>query len=962
MESRKRPCGLLVRIEKDALGYRHERADYMIGYFDRLTIRPIHSWLHFMPGPPNSKNFNQETDRPVSFYPIKLLFPESEAIQKLEESGFDYTSWSDDNYSFFDDYPCITIVIINLTDRFKGKVPRDVLGSQLERFAKIITQGTFFLHGAKKSLQEEDMKAAHFCILPSLGYSDYCLLFAEKSWVLAPAVMDFLHTACDNDNPVLSTDYIMPVYHAGSTDNTGEPCPVVFDNSNNNISMSVRVNLRPGASMSKLKSDLAGIAEIYHVTGTGDCIINPYNTEALGEMIRLLMPNHARGNEILRDIFMDTETLLQWPVLDVGRTNGADTKESQTNQARILPQSDIAQSAIDNLREVLKEYESLLRLEQRQMRQLNAIHEHITSLENICGEGHNASLQHIMAQWLPAFSTCLRICVEKLRKQYTEDAEDAEDDELLDWLDVEKALDLFNNQVGSFMADLSRSDNFFMESERYNHTSVSSATALITAYNRWQNMFSNSVMKHANIGRAEYAFLVRSGGCDETTTYKPFWFLPPSEEDGNIIEYVPFVIQMSEIGLFDCSGTVFRMTHECMHFCGNRKRDQRLNYIIKFASRYYGRIIEKLIFRGGAEAIVIESLVNDYGLEDASILDKIRECSKQCSEDLIGKITNCIEERLEAKKKCCSEKSLMIAKVEKWLCQELCELFSCYELRMESGIHYTDFTEELYREQLLATKAFYAACDGILQSQAETEHISFCKLECRKAERLIQRGISDPDEVLISWITGTMRQIGAYPSSYRQNSVSEDINRCCVEVIVPELIIESYSETFADLEACMRLDASISDYILGFAFENKNLQETLPMTSVSIIRIASILQVWYPNYLEKGCLNNRAEQSVRDAILGWELHGFPRETLNAESIVDWINQFLQVYEKYRWVAEPLEEYLELCRDDYLNNAEDQAEMKPYRDAFHSIRLSADRTDEDFAGKMFTALTQIREVK
>lgn len=44
-------------------------------------------------------------------------------------------------------------------------------------------------------------------------------------------------------------------------------------------------------------------------------------------------------------------------------------------------------------------------------------------------------------------------------------------------------------EAGSLLADLSRSDRFFMESERYNHASVSSATALLIAYDRWQDQF-----------------------------------------------------------------------------------------------------------------------------------------------------------------------------------------------------------------------------------------------------------------------------------------------------------------------------------------------------------------------------------------------------------------------------------------------------------------------------------------
>lgn len=36
---------------------------------------------------------------------------------------------------------------------------------------------------------------ANFCIMPSLGYSDYCILLAERDWHFAPVLIEFLHRA-----------------------------------------------------------------------------------------------------------------------------------------------------------------------------------------------------------------------------------------------------------------------------------------------------------------------------------------------------------------------------------------------------------------------------------------------------------------------------------------------------------------------------------------------------------------------------------------------------------------------------------------------------------------------------------------------------------------------------------------------------------------------------------------------
>ena len=99
---------------------------------------------------------------------------------------------------------------------------------------------------------------------------------------------------------------------------------------------------------------------------------------------------------------------------------------------------------------------------------------------------------------------------------------------------LEEALEIFVTQVGSFLADLSRSDCFSMESERYNHASVSSATALLLAYNQWQNEFVKAVSKEEENNSSQYAFLVRSGGCDRTHTNNIFSDLEPGSAEKNL--------------------------------------------------------------------------------------------------------------------------------------------------------------------------------------------------------------------------------------------------------------------------------------------------------------------------------------------------------------------------------------------------------------------------------------------
>lgn len=943
--------GLLIKLEKDALGNRQNGTDYLIGYFDRLSIQPVDRWLSFSPKftAPHSEAKN-DSFRPVSFYPIKLLFPNKTTIKYLQERGWDYESWQDEEFDIFKNSPCITVALVNLTDTFKGKSPRDTVEAQLLRFIEAIEDGTFYLHGKEVSFSFSEFKKAHCCILPSIGYSDYCILLAEETWTLAPALMEYLHQAKNEEGPVLSTDYIMPVYHASN--HYGEPNAI--SSNENSMRMSVRINLRPGVSMDNLKCRLNGVADVYHITGSGDCLIKSRNEKSFNEILQLLMPMHSSGTDMLENIVMDTETLLEWPV------NLADSCE-----ANGIARSTVTSCCIDQFREILRDYEGLLTTENRHMRQLNALHEHITSLENICGESHNISLQYIVAQWLPAVSNSLSRCISQIKNARSKN-ETAKVIEL--WSKTEDALERFNSQAGSFMADLSRSDNFFMESERYNHTSVSSATALIIAYNHWQNEFAEAVMKNAGVGNSKYRFLVRSGGCDSTNTSKLFGFLEPELKDGYLEEKLPFIIQMSEMSLFDCGGTVFRMTHECMHFCGNRHRRERVRYIFQFTARFFSKQISQALFNKDAfGGKLSQSLRIVYGVNDTLLLDQINQLAEQHSMKLAERISQVIASELVVgfmhDNSKGDEISLMSVKIRDWMTQKLYSMFSCYD----DKCYFNQLASAMYQCQIEEAKDFYDDCNVILKSIETTSDLCICALESRRLYQYLRKDSEKKrDYNLESWIVLVLSQFmidfsPGMAGSTANNIQLQKLRGCNVSRVVNDVIIDCFSEAFADLEACMRLDASIADYLLGFVFENWNLDTALPLTGPYICRIPPVLKLCYSEYLKDNMLADNAKEELRKAVYCLKEHGMPENRISVEALSARINALLHEYDNYKWEAEPLEKYLSHCKAEYLSSTDDKKEMERFSSAFRGIRLLAKDSDGDTITKIVTSLSQIKEV-
>ena len=998
-------CGLVIKLEKDTLGKRHNGDNYVLGYYDRLDIQPIYNWFSYSPGnvlaeqkKPDGGQTGEPVLRPISYYPIKLVFPANEVSSRLEELGLNYSSWkrsrplsgktNEDFSTFFDSYPCISVVLINLTDQFKGDFPRDVCTEQLERLAQVIKKGNYQIGETITAFDREAFHEAHCCILPSLGYSDYCILFAEKSWSLGPAVLEYLHEATvqvkaepePREVPVLSTDYLMPVYHVPSS---GGQNPVSVNSHENGIQLGIRVNLRPGVSMRALKQKVGNMAEVFHITGSTDCLLISESGQDFSDLLRVIMPKHPQGNKIIENLVIDTESMLR-------RRIPEDVAENQPNPAEegSFASSTVLEDSIRDLRAKLLDYQELLTREHRHMRRLNAMHERVTSIENICGESHNLGFQFIMNEWLLAFNSCFGICLREIRERIDAMAAGAKTEEEAArfkqdlknlWTKTEDAMDFFIQKVGSFMADLSRSDCFFMESERYNHPSVGSATALLIAYNQWQNSFAKAVMQEPGSGESVYTFLVQSGGCDATRTKNLFWFLPPDiAPDNTLIEKLPLIIQMSEMSLFDCSGTVFRMTHECMHLCGKRHRVERVEHLIRFTSWLYARFLSETFFHKSTYFEFLKARLQErmFPGAPASLYHALEACWKNQSEKFTEALADFLIKELDAAytqaRADWTEVDYMSSDFCDWLRDQLSDLFSCYAFSRGNGKDvlrigrkawaYNTFSSFIYKTQLTIAQAFYEACEKILKTYEDT--LDFCALESRKlgaALESISSGGRRHDRFVDSNLERSipliLSQFMTNPSYHSMQELPfSTLRRNGLEEILRETVIDCFSESFADLEACMRLEASISDYLLAFVFENWNLDSAFALDPPLYFRVSAVLSVYYTDCLrpDKLALTAETREKLCRAVQCMEGHGLPQGRIDGNGVANHVDALLRRYQEYPKEAEALENYLRTCMDSFTDS--DRRNMAVFRTTFQKISLSNIPYGSDSAASIFTGIS------
>ena len=372
---------MTIKLEKDILWAPHRGNDYILGYFDRITFSSVKNWLGFSPRA-SAVQFDSRQPKagkkkktdipsyPLSGYPIKLLYPSSKTICYLEGLGLDYQSWQGNVTALLDDYPCATVALVNLTGEFKKQWSQDVCGEQLRHLAQVIRTGRYLLRGKKNEATVPFEKARtediHLCILPSLGYSDYCILLAEKDWSFAPVLIEYLHRAAYKNAPILSTDYVMPVYHIHPRRAKSEH-PIRSGGHDRGIRLSMRVHLKPGAPMGELQRLAGDSIEVCQLSGSSDCMLISKDKKAFSELLRMVMADHNNGSKKIKDLVISTEATLQRSVNCTGETEVWPKFPKP-------PQNQM----VNRLRDILTEYWGILDATNGHMRLFSATWERVT--------------------------------------------------------------------------------------------------------------------------------------------------------------------------------------------------------------------------------------------------------------------------------------------------------------------------------------------------------------------------------------------------------------------------------------------------------------------------------------------------------------------------------------------------------------------------------------------------------
>ncbi len=985
-------CGLIISLLKYGFSVQSDNnnEEFILGYFDALKFNTVTNWLGFTP-----RNASKYYDlKIISRYQLKLLFPQGQTRKTLQDNGCYSNIWeslSEDACTLFDDYPCVSVILVNLTDSFKNQdfernEQNERKGHNIGHWNAYGTVLEWFGELIGRLEMKDKLEKAHTCILPSIGYSDYCLLLAEENWETAMELVRKLHgvrwkaqeecgkfhmylSHSEKSAPILSTDYMIPVFHAGSK----KKYP------NFRCDLTAHVNLAPGVSVEALVKQLGEGIQVDQVSGTSDCIL----TARAGYQVKLLrnlIPVNVSSP--CESLFVSTRSTLQ-KELDTVLLD--DIRYSNSPQVDDM-------GCIGNMWKALTHYAEVATANQRHMRLVQACKETVATIGNISREKHNWSFRNVVKPFIEDSVENLNLLVEAIEaadKRLTE--EDADINALRKEKDdyfkqISYALEIFRNRFGSFVADITRSDCFFMETEQYDHESISSATSLILGYTRLANGFAEKVCKLANpTADLRYSFVVTSGGCDRTECKDLFPNIIPDEnEDGEIIqEHVPLLVQMSELGLFDCGGTVLRLFHECSHYCGSRERKKRLHYLIEFTAHIYGDILSIALLEKGGTAEHLKEELKEFLPDDSkrkalvqSVDDVYESCRKQLSGKLTGEVKGVLiaglkkeahgsvikalpidyeslseSEKIAAIANSLGEFNCIADNLRRRMRKILMENFYSYETN-ESFEYFTNhFARSIYLATLHAERDFYNGCDACIKKVIPT--MVTCAYERRYrdvqisidernySQRLESKGTAN--QQLEQRVVFTLQRLVAdrTMSSFFDKKDSWklpglEVAEQNVDAIL-QMIFEVFSESFADMAACTLLNAKLEDYLLAFVFENWILDESLVLSADMEFRIGAILHLCFSDQLDGNRLHKEIKEKLYHAIETLVQHGMPSDRINVDTLIERIEQFLSGYSKRHEQAEPLEQYLSLCKEQYDVWCKDSI-MQDYQQAFSKMRL------------------------
>lgn len=400
-----------------------------------------------------------------------------------------------------------------------------------------------------------------------------------------------------------------------------------------------------------------------------------------------------------------------------------------------------------------------------------------------------------------------------------------------------KAFEIFKEYVFSFLQDLRRSDRMFIEESSLTHPSVASATKLVLFYDEYINKLAKKLVEmelRDDDDKRGYHFMILSGGTNDISTIDLFSYMNPWDKD---LDKLIFVL-IPERQLFDVEKTLFSLSHECAHFCGERNRNEREEYFVKAVSQYICIDFEnygKRAYRKYAKEkmkVLLER--QSPGVENVE-----EEFEKIIGEEHILNgmgVYQQVEERLRQR----LDKEIDRKKKEERQ-KEGYEFFvELNELMKKSWENLSldmDFREYIYSVFLEMFKKYFEMFRNKLnkENQNSFSQIDFEIIKCDHYLKEYKKKVEESEkkgEIEI-WNELQANVGNCFLKLYKEDSFND----------ILKIISTSMKECYADIVAVQCRDVAVEEFIMHFVDDNLTLEKCFPVNSKNLFRTALDLKI-----------------------------------------------------------------------------------------------------------------------
>ncbi|RKJ19919.1 hypothetical protein D7X48_11285 [bacterium D16-50] len=899
--------GMLITLKKRMMCINvDDTNDYqylMFGHYDGMDIHCTNQWYQLRPKGVEKYGGNVDiSDSLWDKYTLKLYFPPKKYCEELERKGFGYDIWQklgcfQENRDYCNDvlrhFPFVSVAMINLS---KKCVEEGELINELEKI----------IYDAVSKELKIDLSSIHCAIMPSMGYADFVLLFLSDNLTKVITVLDYLRQVAKKDKrdtyAVLSNSYAISGFaKVGLEKLKGEGRQEGRD-----VNLSIRVNLRDGVSAEQFEKYFSEQIkmilkespqqktvknpDLYQVFGNSDCLIlSDMSFDFFIPLFydgKLLNPEH----ELFRDYVRHTRSSIRVKITGKG-TNYANSNSGKGAQEKYQEEF---QKLIGCLRKYAKD-------QNMPMRTINGLQNVMKTYLNLVQFSHCFDIERIIGDAFKAVKNNVEKTMEMIKEG---------EEETVFWYSeqIMVALRIFRDKTEEYLADMLRSDRLFIEGQSLSHPSIGSATKLLFFYNKFLDDVAEKLLDNEEREKGNrYTFVVTSGGCDVTTACDVFSYIDPSEAGNHSL----IIISVPEMSLYDIRGTMFRVLHECFHFCGERKRNVRLQALRKSVSVN----VALTICEGLRKSLEMHFTVRILG----SLQKKIPKAEWERAKYKGLKI---IQKEMEHLVSLCADR--LCKELEEKICLQDCPDM-LYGRKLYSHVAETLKREILMLDELNAEECFLRYVYNkffICQKQVAEEiilyfkniNIPFSKADILKEtaeHKLCMESMNRFDQSEIQLIYSLFRAIAGEVVFEKTRVEIGKEEELTVDDII-DILASLFKECFADCMAAKMLKLSMEDFVLCFIYETWNGNYVFS----DHLRMAVELKVLYGI---EGKMTDKHRENIENKMLHWEEQGFcyEREEGYVDEVCRKIDGVLKEYNEGGYVGiEPLEQYLAECLKFY----------------------------------------------